>query len=571
MKAVGQGGLSEEWRPSGNPWVIAASVMLATFMVVLDSSVANVALPHIAGNLSATTEESTWVLTSYLVSNAIILPVTGWLALRFGRKRMLLASIVLFTTASLVCGAATSLGMLIVARVAQGIGGGGMQPIAQAVLLESFPPQKRGVAMAAFGMGVVVAPIVGPTLGGWITDSYSWRWIFYINLPIGLAALTMAKSFIEDPPYIRDAPRSRVDYVGFGLMAVWLATLQLILDKGQEVDWFASLWIRWFALVSVLAMGCFVVRELTTRHPIVNLRIFSNRNFAVGTALTSAYGVILYGVTPCAAMQTLMRYSALQSGLAVSPRGIGAMISMIVIGRLVGIFDNRLLLVMGFGILGLSCWMLGSVNLSISMGSVVWPNVINGLAAGFIFVPLTTTAMGRLRQEQIGNATGIYNLMRNIGGSFGLAVVTTMVGRGAQAHQATMVQHLTPYTAAYQQMLSRLSHPLPPADGVYVAGQRAIGIIYQTLLQQAAVFLYRQFPQPGNGCAVVYAAGNAVQQAQPGTRQARENKRVLAVVADSGAARPISLRRSSNMEKRYPVTRWPLPASVKVEENFLLR
>src|SRR5213082_108925 len=275
----------KEWTPSFNPWLIAAAVMLATFMEVLDTSVANVALPHIAGNLSATTDESTWVLTSYLVSNAIILPATNWLSRYFGRKRFLITCIIIFTLSSALCGAATSLGMLIFARILQGAGGGALQPIAQSVLLESFPPEKRGSAMAVFGMGVVVAPIIGPTLGGWITDNYSWRWIFYINVPIGILAVFMANMFVEDPPYIRDQRPGRIDYVGFGLMAVALGAMQLVLDKGQEEEWFASGFITWFVILSVTAAIAFVIWELRSKEPIVDLRVMLNRNFAVGTSL----------------------------------------------------------------------------------------------------------------------------------------------------------------------------------------------------------------------------------------------------------------------------------------------
>src|SRR6266480_554472 len=276
---------AREWTPSFNPWLIAAAVMLATFMEVLDTSVANVALPHIAGNLSATPEEATWVLTSYLVSNAIILPAANWLGRFFGRKRFLVVCIVLFTMSSAVCGAAASLGMLIVARIAQGAGGGALQPIAQAVLMESFPAEKRGSAMAVFGLGVVVAPIIGPTLGGWITDNYSWRWIFYINIPVGILAVLMARSFIEDPPYIKQQRPGRIDYIGFSLMALALGTMQLVLDKGQEEEWFGSSFITWFVILSVTAAIAFVIWELRSREPIVNLRVLLNRNFTVGTSL----------------------------------------------------------------------------------------------------------------------------------------------------------------------------------------------------------------------------------------------------------------------------------------------
>src|SRR5579859_5637096 len=285
------------WEPSANPWAIAISVMTATFMVVLDSSVANVALPHIAGSLSASTDEATWVLTSYLVSNAIMLPATGWITRRIGRKRLLMLSIVLFTGASMLCGMAMNMPMLILARVLQGVGGGGMQPLAQSILLESFPPAEHGKAMAVYGTGIVVAPVIGPTLGGWITDSYSWRWIFYINLPVGILAFFLASIFIEDPPYLRTRLTARIDGIGFGLMALWLGTLQLVLDKGQEADWFEADWIRWTAGVSCVALVVFVARELRHREPIVHLRIFLNRDFAVGTLITGIYGVVLYSTT----------------------------------------------------------------------------------------------------------------------------------------------------------------------------------------------------------------------------------------------------------------------------------
>jgi DHA2 family multidrug resistance protein len=482
----------EVWKPSFNPWLIAASVMLATFMEVLDTSVANVSLPHIAGSLSATTDESTWVLTSYLVSNAIILPTTNWLGHYFGRKRVLIVCIAIFTLSSALCGAAASLGMLLFARVLQGAGGGALQPIAQAVLLESFPAEKRGSAMAIYGLGIVVAPIIGPTLGGWITDNYSWRWIFYINVPIGILAVLMAHSFVEDPPYIRNQKPGRIDYIGFGLMALGLATLQIVLDKGQEDDWFSSSFITWATVVMIVALVAFVIWELRSKEPIVNLRILANRNFAIGTVLIAAMGIVLYGTIAILPLflQTLIGYPALQSGLAVSPRGIGAVISMIIVGRLVGKIDGRFLIMFGFGLMGFSTYLLSDIDLQISMGSIVWPQIISGLAMGFVFVPLTVMATGTLTPEQIGNATGIFNLMRNIGGSVGIAAVTTMLARGAQLHQATMVSHLTPYDPAYQQRLQELTAALAARGNPMTALQQAYGAIYGTLVEQATLLAY---------------------------------------------------------------------------------
>src|SRR5947207_4152062 len=458
-------GSQNEWRPSFKPWLIAAAVMLATFMEVLDTSVANVALPHIAGNLSATPEEATWVLTSYLVSNAIILPAANWLGRYFGRKRFLLVCIAIFTLSSAVCGAAGSLGMLIVARIAQGAGGGALQPIAQAVLMESFPREKRGSAMAVFGLGVVVAPIIGPTFGGWITDNYSWRWIFYINIPIGILAIFMANMFIEDPPYIREQRPGRIDYIGFGLMALALGTLQLVLDKGQEEEWFASSFITWFAILSGAALIAFIVWELRSKDPIVDLRVLVNRNFAVGTSLMIAMGIVLYGTIALLPLflQTLMGYPAVASGMAVSPRGLGAVTSMLIVGRLINKVRGRYLVMFGFTVLAYSIYLFSKINLEISISSIVWPNIISGFAMGFVFVPLTTMALGTLSNEQMGNASGVFNLMRNTGVSVGIASVTTLLARGAQMHQAGMVSHLMHLRPARQRSEEHTSELQSPS------------------------------------------------------------------------------------------------------------
>jgi DHA2 family multidrug resistance protein len=482
-----------EWAPQVNPWIIAASVMTATFMVVLDSSVANVALPHIAGNLSATTDESTWVLTSYLVSNAIMLPAAAWISQRMGRKRLLMSSIIVFTGASLLCGVAPNLPMLIIARVLQGIGGGGMQPLAQSILMESFPPEELGVAMAVYGVGIVVAPIIGPTLGGWITDSYSWRWIFYINLPVGAVSLLLVRMFIEDPPYIRRRRSGRIDYLGFGLMALWLGALQLVLDKGQEADWFSADWIRWLAVIAAIALIGFLWRELSIRAPIVHLPVLKDRNFALGTTITTVYGLILYGVTAMLPLflQTLLGYPALDSGLAVSPRGIGSLASMVVAGFLVDYVDRRILLACGFGILGASAVMLSRLNLEISMSSIVLANIVNGFATGFIFVPLTTMTMGRLPKEEMANAAGIYNLMRNIGGSVGIAAITTSLVRGTQRHQAYLVHNVSSGNPALVQLLHGLQNKLI-LGGVdaYTAHRKALGMIFGMVQQQASLLAY---------------------------------------------------------------------------------
>ena len=480
------------WRPTHSPWLIAVSVMAATFMEVLDTSVANVSLPHIAGNLSATTEESTWVLTSYLVSNAIILPATGWLGIYFGRRRLLVMCIAIFTFASVLCGMAPTLGILILARILQGIGGGALIPISQAVLLESFPVEKRGVAMATFGMGVIVAPILGPTLGGWITDNFSWRWIFYINLPVGVFAALMVHAFVEDPPYIKKAKIERIDFAGFALLAIWVGALQVILDKGQQEDWFASQWIGWFAVITVVCLVGFIIRELSAPHPIVSLRVLTNRNFAAGVLLITTLGAVLYGTTAALPifLQTLMGYSALQSGLTLSPRGVGAFFTTFLVGRLVGRVRNRILITIGFTLLGVSSFWLGHITLEISLWKVLLPSVLNGVAISFIFTPLTTASVSHLRQDQISNATGIYNLMRNLGGSFGIAMVSTLIVRRAQVHQALMVGHLTPYDAAYTEQLAAAAHALTPQSGPLLAQSQAQGLLYGTLLNQASLWAF---------------------------------------------------------------------------------
>jgi MFS transporter, DHA2 family, multidrug resistance protein len=482
----------DEWRPRHSPWLIALGVMLGTFMQVLDTSIANIALPHIAGSLSATPDEATWVLTSYLVSNAIILPMTGWLGNYFGRKRLFIWCVALFTLASALCGAAPNLPMLILARIFQGIGGGAMVPIAQAVLLESFPSNKRGTAMAIFTQGVVVAPIIGPTLGGWITDNYSWRWVFYINLPVGILAILLAQWLVEDPPYIKRNTKAPIDFIGFGLLALWLATLQIILDKGQEADWFGSEWICWFTSISVVAMIGFIAREFTVKYPLVDLRILKNRNFAVGVMLITIVVAILYGTTVELPLflQTLMGYPALQSGYALSPRGIGAFFTTMLVGRLVGRVRNRWLMCIGFPVLATASFMLSDINLQVSEASVIWPSVINGVAISFIFVPLTTAAVGHLPQAQMGNATGLYNLMRNLGGSVGIAFVTTMIQRGAQTHQALMAGHLTPTDPAFTHRLTLLQHALVRHTDPVTAANQAYGLIYQTLGRQAHLWAF---------------------------------------------------------------------------------
>ncbi|GAB7080159.1 DHA2 family efflux MFS transporter permease subunit [Megalodesulfovibrio paquesii] len=492
--APAQGSGAQPWQPSVNLWLIAASVMLPTIMEVLDTTMANVALPHIAGNLSATQDEATWVLTSYLVSNAIVLPMTGWLSIHMGRKRFQLLCVVGFTLASCLCALSTTLPMLIVARILQGAAGGALQPLSQAILLESAPPGKRGVTMAIYGLGVVVAPIIGPTLGGWLTDNYSWRWMFFINLPIGILAFFMCQAFVEDPPYLAEAKKrgGGVDYIGFGFLALWLSTLQVVLDKGQQEDWFATPWIVWFSGISVLAFLAFVAWEFRVKSPLVNLRVLAHRNFAIGTALMTCMGVILYATVTLQPLflQSLMNYSALESGLTLSPRGLGAITAMVLVSRLISRIDPRKLIIFGFAILMLTAYEFSGITLQINQGFIAWPNVIMGLGMGFVFVPLSTVSMGGLPVEQMGHASGIYNLMRNLGGSVGISVVTTMLSRGAQRHQALLSHNYSATDSQFQEFFTHLVQYFSQHTHLVQAKLQAMAVLQSLLVQQATLLAY---------------------------------------------------------------------------------
>ncbi len=475
-----------------NPWWIAAAVIVPTFMEVLDTTIVTVSLPNIAGNLSASNSEATWVQTSYLISNAVVLPACAWFSSFFGRKRFLLACILLFTLASMVCGLAPSLAVLLVARVVQGAGGGALQPISQAVLLESFPVEKHGIAMAAYGFGIIIAPVVGPVLGGWVTDNYSWRWLFYMNLPIGILGWWMVRRFVFDPDYIRAAKPGRIDRFGFACLVIWLGTLQIILDKGQDADWFNALWIRWFALVSALAFVAFVVWELSIKEPIADLRVFKNRNFAVGTVLMSAAAVLMYAPVTLLPLflQSLMGYSSYQCGIAQIPRGLGVLLALPIVGVMVNGFDNRKLIGGGFLTLGVSTIGMSLLNLEFRQIDIFWPNFIQGVGLAFCSVPLMTISLGMLKKEQMGNATGIFALSRNLFGSIGISMVTAMVVRWAQAHQAELVAHANPFNPVYQAAVHTAGAALTPEAGAFNAHAMADGLVYKTLLQQSTLMAY---------------------------------------------------------------------------------
>jgi len=484
---------NEHTTPAANPWLIAVSVMLATFMEVLDTSIAAVALPYIAGSLSATNDEATWVLTSYLVANAVVLPASTWFSLRFGRKRFLIACIVIFTVSSFMCGAAPSLAVILIARAAQGAGGGALQPLSQSILLESFPADKRGLAMAVFALGVVVAPVLGPTLGGWLTDTYSWRWAFYINIPIGIFAIFMILRYVEDPPYIKNAEPGKIDGIGLGLLAVWLGSLQIILDKGQEDDWFGAAWIRWTSLLLLIALVAFLIRQFRHDKPLVNLRVFKNRNFTLGCVLIGLFGAAIYGLVTLLPLfyQELLGYTALAAGWAVSPRGIGAILAMPIIGILTAKIDNRWLIVTGFLLFAISSLWFGEANLGVSQWSFLWAIIISGFGSGCVFVPLSTTTMAGLRNEEIGNASGLYNLLRNIGGSIGISIVNTIVARHEQLHRNEMVRWITPGNPNFLSRLNGLQRFLH-AQGTSTANaaDQAMFLINSTLNAQARLWSY---------------------------------------------------------------------------------
>jgi DHA2 family multidrug resistance protein len=478
--------------PGVNPWLIALAVILPAFMEVIDTSIASVALPHIAGSLSASTDEATWVLTFYLLSNAVVLPASSWFSMRFGRKRFLITSIIIFTIASFFCGAATSLLVILVARLIQGAGGGALQPLSQAIITESFPPEKRGLAMAMFGLGVVVAPVLGPTLGGWLTDQYTWRWAFYINIPVGLLATFLIMRFVKDPPYITHAKPGKFDKIGFGLLALGLGMMQIILDRGQQDDWFGATWIRWGFLVMVVALVGFVISQITREKTLVDLSIFKNRNFAVGSLLIFAFGAAVYSAVTLLPLyyQSLMDYDALSAGLVVSPRGIGAILAMPLVGILVSKIDPRYLVSTGFLVFGICSLIWGNLTLQISPWSLLWPVIISGFSLGLVFVPLSVVSLGDLRPEQVGNGSGLYNLMRNIGGSIGISVVQTILTRHTQVHRSEMVHHVAPMSVNYQNTIQALTDFFSQFGSPVEATQQAIGRVGQILEKQAELWSY---------------------------------------------------------------------------------
>jgi MFS transporter, DHA2 family, multidrug resistance protein len=475
-----------------SPWLTAVAVMCATFMVVLDTTVVNVSLPHIAGNLSATIEESTWALTSYLAANAIVLPLTGWLATVIGRKRLLMVSVAGFTVASFLCGIAPNLPTLIVFRVVQGITGGVMQPLSQSVLLEAFEPSERGKAMGFWGLGIVVAPIIGPVLGGWLTDNYSWRWVFYINIPVGLFSMLMVEWYIFDPPYLRKTHTS-IDYWGIGLLALGVAAIQIMLDQGQQADWFASSLIVALTIAGAVGLIAFVVRELRAKHPVVDLGVFTDATYSMGVLLTTVLGFVLYGslVLLPVLLQTLMGYSSIEAGLALAPRGLGSFIAMPLVGLATDRFDPRKLVGVGLVIAAYTLFWLSWLNLDAGYWDLFWPQFFQGFSLGLLFVPLTAVTMGNVSREQMGNAASLFNLMRNVGSSIGIAAVTTLLARRRSYHAETLSAHISPYADAAANRIPQLqAYFVSQGADAHTALMRAYAAMSGMVQREAALLSF---------------------------------------------------------------------------------
>jgi DHA2 family multidrug resistance protein len=475
-----------------NPWLVALVVSIATFMEVLDTSIANVSLRHIAGSLAASVDESTWVLTSYLVANAIVLPISGWLATVIGRKRFYMGCVALFTVSSLLCGFAPSLGWLIVCRVLQGMGGGGLAPSEQSILADSFPPAKRGMAFALYGVAVVVAPAVGPTLGGWITDNYSWHWIFFINVPVGIISLLLSHWVLTEPPaetrHRQKLYREgfRVDYVGFGLVAVGLGCLQVVLDKGERDDWFGSHFIVAFSVISAVALVALVVWELMRDDPIVDLPLLADRGFLVSNLVMLAMGFILFGTTQLLPqmVQDVMGYTATYAGLVITPGGFAVMLLMPIIGLLLKVIQPRTLIAFGLLVEAFALFRLSGLNADVAFSDVMWCRVIQAAGIAFLFVPVSTAAYIGLPPGKNNNASALINLSRNLGGSVGISVVQTLLARRSQFHQTRMIEILTPYDWTYQQLLGDIER---------ATGNRAessLAMLYEMVQRQVTMLAY---------------------------------------------------------------------------------
>jgi MFS transporter, DHA2 family, multidrug resistance protein len=484
------------WSPEANPWLIGVTVSLAAFLEVLDTSIANVALPYIAGNLGASYDDSTWVLTSYLAANAIVLPISGWLAEVIGRKRYFLLSLVVFTVSSLLCGLAPSLPMLLLFRAVQGVGGGGLQPMAQAILNDSFPPEKRGLAFALYGITAVLAPTLGPMLGGWITDNYSWRWIFFIKIPVAALALYFTYKLVEDPPFLRRLKRGgiHVDYIGIAMLSLGVGSLQVLLDKGQEDDWFGSHFIVTLIVIAALCLTVLVIWEWFRKEPIIDVRLFKNFNFATANLMMFMMGVMLFSTLVMIPefLQTLMGYTAELAGLVLSASGFVLLLMMPIVGRLTTKVQSRYLIAAGWCALAIGLYYSAyRTDLLISFRFAMWLRVAQVVGIGFLFVPITMAGYIGIPAEKGNSVSGIINFMRNIGSSIGTSIVTTMLARRAQYHQQILVGHITPDAPEFREMLKALTSRIAHSGlSAYDARAQAIARLYQLLNRQAHTMAY---------------------------------------------------------------------------------
>jgi MFS transporter, DHA2 family, multidrug resistance protein len=513
----------EVWRPKYNPWLIAVVVALAAFMEVLDTSIANVALPYMAGNLGASNDQSTWVLTSYLVSNAIILPISGWLAGTLGRKRFFMSCLGVFTVSSLLCGVAPSLGLLLLFRVLQGAGGGGLQPMAQAILADTFPPQERGLAFALYGITAIMAPTIGPTLGGWITFNYSWRWIFFINLPVGVGTWFLVRRFVEDPPYLGRLKEAgaRLDYAGIALLTLGIGALQVLLDKGQEDDWFGSRFITTLVIVATVCLISLVIWEWFQKTPIVDVHMFKSFNFASASLMMFMLGIMLFSslVLMPQFLQTLLGYTSELAGLALSAGGIVLLIEMPIMGQLTTKIQARRLI--AFGWLALSVAMFYStkrIDLLMSFNAAVWLRIAQVVGLGFLFVPITLVAYIGIAPEKNNAVAGIVNFMRNMGSSVGTSLVTTLIARRSQLHQLRLVEKARIDNPNFVSLSNGLTRALAASGvGRHDAQVHAYARIYQALQAQAATLAYIDtFMVLSVGSAIMFCLTFVLKQNDPG-------------------------------------------------------
>ncbi len=475
-----------------NPWLSASAVLLAVFIFVLDGTIANVALPHMAGSFSVTRDESIWILTSYLIASGIVIPAVDWFSKVFGRKNFFIISILLFTVASLLCGLANSLLTMVLARILQGFGGGGIVPISQAIMLESFPKKDRAKAMAVFGMGIIIAPIVGPVLGGWITDNWTWPWIYFINVPFGCIAAIMCKKMLFDPPYARRQKGVKIDALGFFLLIIWIMCLQIVLDKGNNADWFNAPWICWMFGISCVAGILFFISQIVRKDTLIDLSVFKDMNFLAGTAIQVVIQAVLYASIAILPqfLQSMMGYTAFLSGYSMMPRGLGSMLSMIIVANVSNKVSNRLLVMIGLILIGSGGLVLGFLNLQISSMNIMIPNFMMGMGMGLAMVPIINLSVDTLRNDQMTNASGIQNLLKTIGGAIGTSLVATMISRFSQIHQYMLVGNLTELNTVYLEKLQGIAGVLSQHVEYSVANYMGQTMLYKQLIQQSTLWAF---------------------------------------------------------------------------------